>query len=92
MSKPTNADLRAEIRDLLDVPAFEAGNAQLRSRTLAQAVEAVGGEPWGGSPSLRAQLRAELDLTEDGEQDPSGLRNADLLALRDALEDGGRDE
>jgi hypothetical protein len=87
----TNADLREQIREQLDVPEFIAGSSQLRSTTLEKAVEAIDGSPWGGAPSLRQQIREELDLTEDGEQDASGLRKDDLVALRDALQEGADD-
>jgi len=87
----TNADLREQIREQLDVPEFMAGSSQLRSATLEKAVEAIDGSPWGGAPSLRQQIREELDLTEDGEQDASGLRKDDLVALRDALQEGADD-
>lgn len=83
MAEPTNAELRAEIRELLGVPEFMAGNSQLRSATLEKAVDALGGNSWGGSPSLRTQLRELLELTD--EHDASGLRKEDLVALRDAL-------
>jgi hypothetical protein len=87
----TNADLREQIREQLDVPEFMAGSSQLRSTTLEKAVEAIDGSPWGGAPSLRQQIREELNLTEDGEQDASGLRKDDLVALRDALQEGADD-
>jgi len=85
----TNADLRGQIREQLGVPEFMAGSSQLRSTTLEKAVEAINGTPWGGAPSLRQQIREELDLTEDGEQDASGLRKNDLVALRNALQGEG---
>lgn len=90
MPEPTNDELREEIRETLDVPEYLAGSSGLRSVTLEKAVEEVGGDPWGGAPSLRGQLRTELGLVDDSEHDPSGLRKADLLAIRDALR-GDRD-
>lgn len=86
MSK-TNAELRGEVRDLVGVPDFMAGSSQLRSGTLEVALEQIGGTPWGGAPSLRAELRDELGLSDPSEHDSSGFRKADLVALRDRLQE-----
>lgn len=81
----TNEELRDEIRGLLDVPAYAAGNTQLRSVTLERALEALGGQPWGGGPSLRGQIRDELGHGDGS--DSSGFRKEDLVELRDALQE-----
>lgn len=92
MTPPTNADLRSEIRDLLNVAPVERGLSQLRSTTLERANQALGLSAWGGAPSLRAQIRAELGLTDASEHDPSPFRKEDLLALRGALQSPEVDE
>lgn len=90
MGNPTNAELRDEIRELLGVSEHLAGSGQLRSRTLETAVERLGGTPWGGAPSLRQTIREELDLSQ--KPDPSAFRKADLVTLRDALQEAETDD
>ena len=87
----TVADIREEIRDLLDIPDYARGSSGLRAGALTQAGAALDINHFpSSSPMARSRLRQEIvTIAETG---GDSFRKAELRELRVALQEVQDDE
>lgn len=90
---PTVAELREEIQDSAGVHEGRRNESSLSSYALKEIAKAIGCEQtWGGSPSLRKQIREKLterktdDWIDASTSDAKPLRKDELVDVRDAIE------